>query len=58
MIAAVTQAYLLADSSKFDVVTPFPVTNTDRVAGLVADRGPTGGLARWFAKRRIDILVP
>ena len=58
MIAAVSQAYLLADSSKFDRETPFPVAGADRLAGLVTDRRPTGALAKWFAERRIGILLP
>jgi DeoR/GlpR family transcriptional regulator of sugar metabolism len=58
LIGAASQAYLLADASKFDRETPFPVAGADKVAGLVADRRPTGGLAKWFAERRISILLP
>jgi DeoR/GlpR family transcriptional regulator of sugar metabolism len=57
LIAAVSQSYLLADSSKFDRETPFPVAGAEQVAGLVTDRRPTGALARWFAARRIGILL-
>lgn len=58
LIAAVSQAYLLADASKFDRETPFPVAGADKVAGLIADRRPTGALAKWFTERRIGILLP
>jgi DeoR/GlpR family transcriptional regulator of sugar metabolism len=58
LIEAVSQAYLLADASKFDRETPFPVAGAEKVAGLIADRRPTGALAKWFSDRRIGILVP
>jgi DeoR/GlpR family transcriptional regulator of sugar metabolism len=58
LFEAVSQAYLLADASKFDRETPFPVAGAEKVAGLIADRRPTGALAKWFSDRRIGILVP
>lgn len=57
MIAAVSHAYLLADSSKFERETPYPVAGADRIAGLVTERRPTGALARWFARRGIAVLL-
>ena len=58
LIGAVSQAYLLADASKFDRETPFPIAGADKVAGLVTDRRPTGALAKWFGERRIGVLLP
>lgn len=56
MISSVSEAYLLADASKFDRETPFPVANAERLAGLLTNAQPKGELARWFAERDIRII--
>lgn len=56
LIVAAARSYLLADSTKFDVETPFPVANAGRLAGVIADARPKGPLLRWFSERRIRIM--
>ena len=57
LLLATDKPYILADSSQFDTETPFPIANTERVAGLICDAKPKGSLARWLAKRRIRLVL-
>lgn len=57
LIAAAGRAFLLADSSKFELATPFVIDGLSRVEALITDRRPPAGLARRLAGIGVELMV-
>lgn len=56
LIAAATRAYLLVDSTKFDLETPYQVANAERLSGVIVDKRPRGALLQWLTRRQIKVI--
>lgn len=57
MLLAAKRPYLMADHTQLERTTPVRVPNSERAAGLLVDRAPSGPLAEAFRSKNLPVMI-